>query len=67
MKLTFERFSIPEVLFHPSDIGISQAGLPEAIIQTVNKCPELFAEPLLQNIVLSGGSCNLPGFKTRLE
>ena len=25
-----ERFSIPEVLFHPSDIGINQAGIVEA-------------------------------------
>jgi actin-related protein 6 len=27
-----ERFVVPEVLFNPSDVGISQAGIPESII-----------------------------------
>ena len=26
-----ERFTIPEVLLNPSDIGINEAGIPEAI------------------------------------
>jgi actin-related protein 6 len=26
-----ERFSIPEILFHPNDIGIPQAGVVEAL------------------------------------
>lgn len=29
---------IPEILMHPSDIGIQQAGIPEAIIQSINEC-----------------------------
>lgn len=33
--LDVERFSVPEVLFHPSDIDIKQAGVPEAIVQAV--------------------------------
>lgn len=33
--LDVERFSVPEVLFHPSDIEIKQAGVPEAIVQAV--------------------------------
>lgn len=33
-----ERFMIPEVLMHPSDIGLDQAGIPEAIIQSVDAC-----------------------------
>lgn len=32
VKVRNERFTVPEVLFSPSDIGINQAGLPEAII-----------------------------------
>ena len=35
-----ERFSIPEVLFHPSDIGIQEMGISEAIIHTINGTPE---------------------------
>ena len=32
IKVANERFTVPEVLFSPSDIGINQAGLPEAIL-----------------------------------
>lgn len=35
LMLDVERFSTPEVLFHPSDIGIKQAGVAEAIVQAV--------------------------------
>lgn len=31
-----ERFSIPEVLFHPSDVGIEQAGIAEATWQSLS-------------------------------
>ena len=65
--MTNERFTVPEVLFSPSDIGINQAGIPEAIIQTVDKCPSVMTEQLLQNIVLVGGNCNIRGFKARIE
>lgn len=30
--MTNERFTIPEVIFSPSDIGINQAGIAESII-----------------------------------
>ena len=40
VRLNNERFSIPEILFHPSDIGISQMGISEAIVHSINKCPE---------------------------
>lgn len=42
-----ERFMIPEVLMHPSDIGLDQAGIPEAITQSVGACDP--GEPLLAN------------------
>ena len=32
VKMTNDRFAVPEVLFNPSDIGINQAGVAEAII-----------------------------------
>ena len=31
LRLSNERFAIPELLFHPSDIGINQMGIPEAV------------------------------------
>ena len=38
LTMNNERFMIPEILMHPSDIGIQQAGLSEAITQSVNAC-----------------------------
>ena len=34
-----ERFAVPEILFHPSDISIQEQGLSEAIVHVINNCP----------------------------
>lgn len=39
LRINIERFAVPETLFSPSDIGVSQMGIPEAIATAVNKCP----------------------------
>lgn len=31
--------SVPEVLFHPSDIGLNDAGIPEAMLQSLSSIP----------------------------
>jgi len=67
ITLKTERFCVPEVLFSPSDIGINQAGIAEAIVQTIKKCPDVFSEQLFQNVIVSGGNTNFRGFKQRLE
>ncbi|XP_026755912.1 actin-related protein 6 [Galleria mellonella] len=66
LRLTNERFSIPELLFHPSDVGIPQMGIPEAIIHSINSCPEENKENLLENILLYGGNTLFPGFRDRV-
>ena len=58
---------MPEVLFNPSDIGINQAGIAEAIVQTINKCPPVFQRQLYSNIVIGGGNANLAGFTERIK
>ena len=35
-----ERFSIPEILFQPSIVGISQAGIAESIWNSIEQLPE---------------------------
>ena len=67
LRISSERFTVPEVLFNPSDIGINQAGLPEAIHQSINKCPPIFAKDLYKNIILGGGNSKIPGFQARIE
>ncbi|VDK36680.1 unnamed protein product [Gongylonema pulchrum] len=39
LRLNVERFAVPETLFSPADIGISQMGIPEAIAAAVKNCP----------------------------
>uniref|UniRef100_F6TKA5 Actin-related protein 6 n=1 Tax=Ciona intestinalis TaxID=7719 RepID=F6TKA5_CIOIN len=67
IRLTVERFGVPEILFHPWDVGIPQMGLAEAIMHSVSKCPQDTQPHMLRNIVLTGGSCKFPNFKERLE
>lgn len=38
--MNVERFTIPEILFRPSIIGIDQAGIAESIYNSVEKLPE---------------------------
>ncbi|KAK9477763.1 actin family [Lipomyces japonicus] len=68
LQLVNERFSIPEVLFNPQDIGIQQAGLPEAVLQATNAVPDEDVRALLlSNIIVIGGNTKFPGFSERLR
>ncbi|KAI9351645.1 actin-like protein ARP6 [Pilaira anomala] len=67
LMMNNERFMIPEILMHPSDIGLNQAGIPEAITQSVNACDTLTHGLLYANIVLVGGNANIPGYQERIE
>ena len=66
IRLTNERFSVPEILFHPSDIGIAQCGIPEAISAAITSTPEMLHPHLYANILLTGGSAMLPGLRDRV-
>lgn len=66
MTLGNERFTIPELLFTPSDVGMKQAGVAEVVMQSLELVPEQYRELLLANIVLVGGNVNIPGFCERL-
>jgi len=66
LRLSNERFAIPEILFHPSDVGIRQMGIPEAIIDSIKTCDEETWPHFLSNIILTGGNAKFPGFKDRI-
>ena len=66
LKLGNERFSVPEILFHPSDIGIEQMGLPEAIVHSVSLTPKEMHHQFFANIVLTGGNAFFKGYKERM-
>ena len=66
LALNNERFMVPEVLFQPTDIGLQQAGLPQAIVEAVEAShPDL--HPLLySNVLCTGGCATCLGFQDRL-
>lgn len=67
LRLSNERFAVPELLFHPSDIGISQMGISEAVVDAINACPEETRPHLYANIVVIGGSAKFEGMQKRLQ
>lgn len=67
MQLSNERFCVPEILFNPSDIGLKQAGIAEAVMQSLEMVPEQLRPALLANVVIVGGNANFPGLKERFE
>lgn len=40
LRLANERFAVPEMLFHPADIGIQEMGISEAIVDSIQSMPE---------------------------
>eukprot|EP00967_Tisochrysis_lutea_P089791 scaffold128035_cov31-Tisochrysis_lutea.AAC.3 len=67
LSLSNERITVPELLFHPSDIGIEQAGVAECVVQAVGECIPDLREALYANILLTGGSTRFPNFEERLR
>lgn len=48
LRLANERFAVPEMLFHPADIGIQEMGISEAIVDSIQSLPEGQTLPALQ-------------------
>eukprot|EP00095_Tigriopus_kingsejongensis_P000859 snap_masked-scaffold1668_size31705-processed-gene-0.0 protein:Tk00859 transcript:snap_masked-scaffold1668_size31705-processed-gene-0.0-mRNA-1 annotation:"actin-related protein 6" len=67
VRMNNERFTVPEILFQPADIGIEQMGIPETIAQVIRECPEETHRWLYQNIVLTGGLAIIPNFRERIQ
>jgi actin-related protein 6 len=65
--LANERFTVPELLFTPSDIGMQSEGLVGTILQSLDVLPKGLWQTFLTNIVVVGGTSKLPGFVERLE
>ncbi|KAL1673978.1 actin-domain-containing protein [Schizophyllum commune] len=61
-----ERFSVPELLFTPSDIGLDQAGIAHAVASSIAALPDDLQGMFWANIGLVGGSTRFRGFRERL-
>lgn len=67
LALGNERFAVPELLFNPTDIGIQEAGLAGAVMESLSVLPEALKIGMLANIVVVGGNSLIKGFVERLE
>lgn len=66
IRMNNERFMVPEILFHPSDIGVHEMGIPEAIVHSIEATPEEIQPHLYENILLTGGNAYFPGYRERI-
>ncbi|EEU35837.1 uncharacterized protein NECHADRAFT_34971 [Fusarium vanettenii 77-13-4] len=67
LTLRNERFTVPELLFSPSDAGIRQPGLADLVQESLNELPIGLWPSLLANIIVVGGNTHLDGFIQRLQ
>ncbi|KAK0202130.1 actin family [Desarmillaria ectypa] len=61
-----ERFTVPEIIFRPDDIGLDQLGLAGTIAASIALLPEDLQPMFWANIALIGGNTKFPGFRHRL-
>ena len=66
VRLSNERFSVPELLFQPSDAGVHQVGVSDCVVGSVAALPAAVQPSLLANVSIVGGCGRIPGFKDRL-
>lgn len=66
MTLANERFTGPELLFNPGDVGMRQPGLPEVVLQSLSGLPSGLWPAMLGNILVVGGNSKISGFMSRL-
>ncbi|KAI5860898.1 Actin/actin-like protein [Durotheca rogersii] len=67
LTLRNERFTVPELLFHPSDIGMRQPGIADLVMQSLRVLPVGLWPGLLSNIIVVGGNSLFQGFVERLR
>lgn len=67
LTLRNERFVVPELLFHPSDIGMRQPGLGDLVMQSLSVLPIGLWPGLLANVVVVGGNSLFDHFIQRLQ
>eukprot|EP01038_Epipyxis_sp_PR26KG_P007849 gene7849-10657_t len=67
LMMESERFSVPELLFNPNDIGIEQAGIAEATWQSLQSLHTAEMGLAVSNIVLTGGNACFPQIENRFE
>ncbi|VFQ86681.1 unnamed protein product [Cuscuta campestris] len=79
IEIGADRFKIPDILFNPSlvqtipgmesfsETAGSLRGLPQMVIESINKCDVDIRRELYSSILLAGGTASMQQLKERLE
>lgn len=79
IEIGADRFKIPDILFNPSlvqtipgmesfsEIAPSVRGLPQMVLESINKCDVDIRRELFSSILLAGGTASMQQLKERLE
>ncbi len=67
VRLSQERFNIPEALFNPNLINLEQQGLHEYVFKSIMKTNTDIRSEMFKNIVLAGGNTLFDNFNVRLD
>ncbi|XP_019449843.1 PREDICTED: actin-related protein 4-like isoform X1 [Lupinus angustifolius] len=79
IEIGADRFKIPDILFTPTlvqtipgmesfaEIAPSVRGLPQMVIESINKCDVDIRRELFSSILLAGGTASMQQLKERLE
>ncbi|KAK6925230.1 Actin family [Dillenia turbinata] len=79
IEIGADRFKIPDILFNPplaqtipgmeyfADIAAALRGLPQMVVESINKCDVDIRRELFSTILLAGGTASMQQLKERLE
>lgn len=67
VRLSHERYNIPEALFKPSLINLEQQGLHEYVFKSIMKTNTDIRSEMFKSIVLAGGNTLFENFNVRLN
>ncbi|XP_038678863.1 actin-related protein 4-like isoform X2 [Tripterygium wilfordii] len=79
IEIGADKFKIPDILFNPSlaqtipgmesfaEVAPSVRGLPQMVIESINRCDVDIRRELFSSILLAGGTASLQQLKERLE
>ncbi|KAF5730378.1 actin-related protein 4-like [Tripterygium wilfordii] len=79
IEIGADRFKIPDILFNPSlaqtipgmesfaEVAPSVRGLPQMVIESINRCDVDIRRELFSSILLAGGTASMQQLKERLE
>lgn len=79
IEIGADRFKIPDILFNPplaqtipgmdnfAEISSSVRGLPQMVIESINRCDVDIRKELFGSILLAGGTASMQQLKERLE